>query len=334
MQSSWLKFLFQNSRAHSPSQWWRALIFSIVGCLAAIAAFGYSRGQDHFGAIVLPGDDQWYANYLLKEQEIQDTDIFYNGIGRSVANLRQADVVFLGTSRVAFAIDWRTADDFAQKHGVKLFNLSFAGVLNSKFSQLLITKWKLHPRVWVVDVYADALSNFQGSFFNPAAPLGFEAHTMAESGIFEAYANVVSRDLRWRAKTFFGFDRPASYRSDRSGNWYLDQWPNRLRTDMPKMEAARSDCPAPPEEVEAARNFATGIEGPIILTQIPSKFSCYRRAQQIASALGAPLFAPDPQNFSSTDGGSHLDGASSAIYTRAFLEWLVQTSVFRDETGR
>ena len=226
-----------------------------------IAAFGYSRGQDHFGAITLPGDDQWYANYLIREQQIQDTDIFYHDIGRSIANLRQADVVFLGTSRVIFAIDWRTADGFAENHGVKLFNLAFAGVANGEFSHSLIEKWNIHPRIWVIDVYADALGNFQSSFFNPAAPPGFEAHTIAEAGKFEAYANVVSRDLRWRAKMLFGLDAPVSYRSDRSGNWYLDRWPNRLRSDMPKMETAKSDCVAPPEEIEAARNIYQAYRG-------------------------------------------------------------------------
>jgi hypothetical protein len=311
---------------------WRAFVISVVGCFAAIGAFGYSRGQDHFGAIVLAGDNQWYANYFLKEQEIQDTDIFYHGIGRSIGNLRQADVVFLGTSRVVFAIDWRAADEFALRRGIKLFNLSFAGVLNEEFSQLLITKWDIRPRIWVIDIYADALSNFQSSFFNPAAPAGFEAHTIAEAGIFEGYPNVVSRNLRWRAKMLFGLDEPASYRSDRTGNWYLDKWPNRLRTDMPKMDAERSDCPVPPEEVEAARDFVRRLKGPIVLTQVPSKFSCHRRAQLIASALDAPLFAPDPQGFSSTDGGSHLDSLSSVKYTREFLGWLVQTARFQQAT--
>lgn len=329
MQSDRLKSLLLNSRPPRHSRAALAFAFSLLVCLVVIGAFGYSPGQDHFGAITLAGDDQWYANYFIKEQQIQDTDIFYHGIGRSIANLRQADVVLLGTSRVVFGMDWRTADDFARKHGVKLFNLSFAGVLNNDFTRRLITKWDIHPRLWVVDIYADALGNFEGSFFNPTAPAGFEAHTMAEAGLLEAYANVVSRDLRWRTRMLFGLEEPASYRSDRTGNWYLDKWPNRLRTDMPKIEAAKADCPVPPEEAAAARNFSMSIKGTIILTQIPSKFACNRRAEQIASALEAPLFAPDPQEFSSTDGGSHLDGPSSARYTREFLDWMAQTSTFR-----
>jgi len=310
-----------------------AFICSIIACLMAVGAFGYSPGQDHFSAITLPGDDQWYANYVIKDQHIQDTDILYNDIGRSIANLRQADVVFIGTSRVLFAMDWRTADNFAQTHGIKFFNLAFAGVTSGEFTQRVIAKWNIHPRLWVADIYTD-MSGFQTSFFNPAASVTFEAHTLAERGKLEAYANVVSLNLRWRAKMLFGLDQPSSYRSDLTGHWYLDKWPNRLRTDMPKMAAAKTDCPVPPEEEDAARNYAMRLKGSIVLTETPSIFSCYRRAQQIAAALGAPLFAPEPQDFSTTDGGGHLDGPSSAKYTHEFLDWLVQTPTFRQAMAR
>jgi hypothetical protein len=323
------KAIFLNSRRPTPFQWWRAFVCSIVGWSIAIVAFCHSPNQDHFGAITLAGDEQWYGNYLLSEQQILDTDIFYYGVGRSITNLLKADVVFVGTSRVLFGIDWRAVDDFERRRGIKFFNLAFAGVLNSKFTQSLIAKWNIHPRAWIVDVYADAANDFQGSFFNPAAVLGFEAQTMAEAGVLEAYANVVARDVRWRFKMALGADGPAVYRSDRTGNWYLDKWPNRLRTDMPKMEPARANCSAPTEEAGAARNFAALLKAPIVVTQIPSSFGCYRRAQRIASAIEAPLFAPDPADFSSTDGGSHLDQVSSARYTHEFLDWLEHTLVFR-----
>ena len=334
MKDPWLKSVFLISRRARRSRGALALFFSVILCLAVIGAFGYSPGQDHFGAIPLPGDDQWYANYDIKEQQIQDTDIFYHGIGRSIANLRQADIVILGTSRVLFGIDWRTADDFAQAQGIRLFNMAFAGVMNGEFSHTLITKWNIHPRLWIIDIYADDVNDFQGSFFNPKAPLGFEATTLAEKGKLEAYASILSRDLRWRTKMLLSLDEPSSYRSDRTGNWYLDKWPNRLRTDMPKIGPAKTDCPASPQETEAVRNFAAGLKGPFVLTETPSKFSCFQRVQQIASALSAPLFAPDPQNFSTTDDGGHLDGRSSVRYTRDLLDWLAQTPTFRHAMAR
>jgi hypothetical protein len=334
MKDPWLKSVFLTSRRSRHSRGTLALILPVIVCLVVIGAFGYSPGQDHFGAIPLPGDDQWYANYVIKEQQIQDTDIFYHGIGRTIANLRQTDIVFLGTSRVLFGIDWRTADDFAKAQGIRLFNMAFAGVMNGEFSHKLITKWNIHPRLWVIDIYADDVNDFQSSFFNPKAPPGFEAQTLAEAGRFEAYANVISRNMRWRAKMLFRSGEPASYRSDRTGNWYLDKWPNRLRVDMPKMDSPKTDCPASPQEMEAVRDFAARLKGPFVLTETPSKFSCFQRVHQIASALGAPLFAPDPVNFSTTDAGGHLDGRSSVRYTRDFQDWLAQTPTFRRAMAR
>ncbi len=180
--------------------------------------------------------------------------------------------------------------------------MAFAGVMNGEFSHTLITKWNIHPRLWIIDIYADDVNDFKASFFNPKAPPGFEAYTLAEAGKLEAYANVLSRDLRWRAKMLFRSDEPSSYRSDRTGNWYLDKWPNRLRTDMPKIGPAKTDCPASPQETEAVRNFAARLKGPFVLTETPSKFLLLSaRSADCVRAQRAALCAGSAQNFSTTE---------------------------------
>jgi hypothetical protein len=302
---------------------------SLVGWLLLVSVFSYSPGQDHFGAITLPSGSQWYANYVISETEIQDTDILFHNIGRSIENVRRADIVFLGSSRVLFGIDGQTFDAFAQRYGIKMFNLAFAGVKSGEFSRLLIHKWDIHPPIWVIDLYAGPPDNFSSSFFNLSRMGLFETYSIGEWGKFEAYANVGIRNLRWRVKMAFGLEQPSSYRSSETGNWYLDRWPNRLRTDMPKMANAESPCAAESKEIEAASKFIHEIGGDVVVTQVPSKFSCYKRAQEIASALGVPLFAPDPSEFSTTDGGGHLDEISSTKYSKDFFAWLEQIPTFR-----
>lgn len=87
--------------------------------------------------------------------------------------------------------------------------------------------------------------------------------------------------------------------------------------------------PADPREISAARNLVDEIGGDILLTQTPSIFSCQQRVHEIADALGAPFFAPDPLGYSTTDGGGHLDGISSARYSAELFAWMEKTDQFQ-----
>jgi hypothetical protein len=314
-----------------PSYWQilRALAGSLAALALVVGIFCYSRGQDHFAAIPLDGDGKWFANYVIRDQQILDTDIFFHGIGRSIEHARAADVVFLGTSRVVFGLNWRVFDEFAQQHQRKMFNMAFAGVSAGSFSKAIIQKWGLRPRLWVIDVYADATNN-DNSFFKPDhRVVGNEGPTLERPGRMAAYINVGMIDFRWRLKMALGTDRPSAYRSDETGNWYNDQWPAYLMPSMPKMQTGKTGCPADPREISAVRNFIGGLGGEVVLTQIPSIFSCRQRVQEIADAIGVPYFAPDPAGYSTTDGGSHLDGISSARYSREFFAWLQTTPPFQ-----
>jgi hypothetical protein len=324
-----LKRFFLTSRRPTRWKFLRALIGSLIGWAVIVGMFCYSGGQDHFAAIPLNGNGNWYGNYVIKDMQILDSDIYFHGIGRSIEHARAADLLFLGTSRVVFGLNWRVFDAFAQKHQVGMFNMGFAGVMSANFSRMLIHRWDLKPRLWVIDIYADPTNSFASSFFNPAAGLGaFESPSIARDKI-EAYANVGITDLRWRVKMALGIDEPASYRSDETGNWYVDRWPNYLRTDLPKMGKGKTDCPADPREISAARNLVDEIGGDILLTQTPSIFSCQQRVHEIADALGAPFFAPDPLGYSTTDGGGHLDGISSARYSAELFAWMEKTDQFQ-----
>lgn len=322
------KLFLTPRRPPSRLQVLRAFGGSIVGLALIVGVFCYSRGQDHFAAIPLDGDGKWYGNYVLKDQKILDTDIFFNGIGRSIENVRAADVVFLGTSRVVFGLNWRVFDEFAKQQQVKMFNMAFAGVMAGNFSKAIIHKWDLKPQLWVIDVYAD-MTNYDNSFFKPDQYVGANEGPSLRRGRMEAYFNVGMIEFRWRLEMAFGTDHPASYRSDETGNWYNDEWPNYLMTTLPKMEHGRTGCPADPREIAAVRDLVNELGGDAVLTQIPSIFSCKQRVQEIAEAVGVPYFAPAPEGYSTTDGGGHLDGISSARYTREFFAWLQTTDQFR-----
>ena len=133
---------------------------------------------------------------------IQDNDIFFHGIGRSIRNAQLADIIFLGTSRPLFAVDWRLFEQFEQKHHLKMFNMAFAGVPSGEFALRIIQKWGLKPKMWVIDLYAgsgepsDLIDN---SFFNTSLLSAFKSSGTAEVASYSrlrSYRNVLGRAFK------------------------------------------------------------------------------------------------------------------------------------------
>src|ERR1700722_12483391 len=101
------------------SSYWSAFAVTIAILFILNAWWIHSPGQDHIASIPLNGDGAWYHNYEIAF-EMQDEEIFYHGIGHSIENAQQADIIFLGFSRMIFAIDWRIFEDFERKHHLKM----------------------------------------------------------------------------------------------------------------------------------------------------------------------------------------------------------------------
>jgi hypothetical protein len=313
---------------------WRALNYwwAFTGTFAALLLLSfwgiYSPSQDHIGAIPLHGDGSWYYNYE-SQFEIQDNDVFFHGIGRSIENARLADVIFLGTSRPLFAIDWRLFDEFEQRHHVKMFNMAFAGVVSGEFALQTIQKWRLRPKMWVIDLYAgsgEPSNLIQNSFFYTSLLSAFRGSGTARVAGYSkvrSYKNVLGRNIAWRLRLAVRSLKLDSFRSAETGNWYLENWPNFASDGNPRIKLTDDQsCPSSPEEIEYAKRYIEAIGGAVVLTQIPSKFSCARRAKAIAAALTAPVLIVDPEQYSSVDGGGHLDRASARRYSAAFYSWL------------
>ena len=268
--------------------------------------------------------------------KIQDNDIFFHGIGRSIRNAQLADIIFLGTSRPLFAVDWRLFEQFEQKHHLKMFNMAFAGVPSGEFALRIIQKWGLKPKMWVIDLYAgsgepsDLIDN---SFFNTSLLSAFKSSGTAEVASYSrlrSYRNVLGRNIAWRLKLALGSLKLDSFRSAETGNWYLDNWPNSALDNNPNIKLTDDQfCPASPREIEYAKRYVEAIGGVVVLTQVPSKFSCARRVDGIASALAVAALTVDAEQFSSPDGGGHLDRASARKYSALFFSWLERLPEFR-----
>ncbi len=310
-----------------------ALLFLLIGWWV------HDPGQDHIASIPLNGDGTWYHNYELG-YEIQDHDIFYHGIGNSIHNAQQADIILLGSSHAVFAADWRLFDAFARKYHLKIFNLAFAGIPNGEFALRIIRKWDLQPKMWIIDLLA-LPGDIKTSFFYPSLQSpAFRTSVLAPVVSYSrlhAFKNVVGLNIKWRLKRALGLQNPMSaYRSAVTGNWYLDDWLGYGSDKNPRIKVTVNQvCPAPAGEVDDAKRYVRALGGgALVLTQVPSRVSCDQRVYELASALNVPAFTVDATQFSSWDGGGHLDGVSARKYTTMFFAWLEQRPEFRDRFSK
>jgi hypothetical protein len=329
------------------SRYWSAFAATLTLILLLVLWWVHSPGQDHFAAIPLDSDGTWYHNYEFAA-EIQDQEILYHGIGHSIENARQADIIFLGWSRLVFGMDWQVFEQFERKHHLKMFNMGLAGIYSGEFALHIIRKWELRPKLWVVNTDRDLKDYTNGFFYmTMSSPPNFRAGEMARVVNYsrmQALKHVVGRNVRWRVKMAAGLLKYDPYRSAITGNWYLDNWPNyvpAVPTPIKPMELSvvngafqeteRVDwsCPVLPQEVEGAKDYVKAIGGAVVLIQVPSKYACPQRVHQLADAVGLPSFTVDVTQFTTADGGSHLDRGGAHKYSTMLFEWLEQLPEFR-----
>jgi hypothetical protein len=315
------------------ARYWSAFAATTTLIVLLTVWFIHAPGQDHIGSIPLNGDGSWYHNYELGH-EISDPEILFDGIGHSIGNAQAADIVLLGTSKLIFGIDWRLFESFERKHHLKIFNMALAGISSGDFSLRVVRKWNLHPKLWVVhtDLYnGDLHTSF--FFMDMSSAQGFGTSAAARVVNYtraRAFVHVVGRNIRWRLRMAMGLLNEAPYRSANTGNWYVDNWPNSASDKNPLIQSRVGRfCPASPEEAEGAKRYFEALGGPAILIQVPSAFSCAQRVHELASVVALPSFTTEPEQFSTSDGGGHLDRVSARRYTAMFFEWLEQVPEFQ-----
>jgi len=316
------------------ARYWSAFAITMAGLVSLALWWMYSPGQDFFGSIPLDGDGRWFHNYEPAKQ-IQDQDVLWNGIGHSIENAQQADIIFVGASTVLFGIDWRLFEAFEQKHHIKMFNEGLAGFGSGAFSLRLAQKWNLHPKLWIINV-DEYQGNFANSYFYMTALDGGVGGTFKPAGDtvhtpwLRAYRDVLGRNIGWRFEMDLGGLQVDPYRSAVTGNWYLDYWKYQLNENNATIVPWSGPvCPEKQDEIDGAKKFLREIGGEHILMLVPSVIACNQRVKELGEALGVSAFTVDPTQFSSGDGGGHLDRRGSIKYSKLFFAWLEQQAEFQ-----
>jgi hypothetical protein len=320
-----------------------ALLPSIVGIIgAALFLFFTLQESDHFAAITRPGNAAWYqnlaGNYVT---EIQDQDLFFHNIGRSIDYARRADIIILGSSLVSFAVNEQVIRERLEKpYGLRFYNMAFVGVASGEFSKQIIEKYHLHPRLWIIN--ADD-GGGGGNFFgrNLTRAFGADVKEIPATiyGQMRARYEVFRRDLRWRFEEFGTVKRfmppkagviPIFYRSDETGAADMSAFPHLLETGNARVKMTRDpDCHTTPEMIANARDFVHVLGAPVVLTLVPNLHGCLTQVREIAQAAGLEVAETGRTDYSAWDGGGHLDRNGSIAFTNDLVTALKKTAAFQ-----
>lgn len=328
-------------------------VICVLGLIGLFAGGSWlylvTQPGDHFAAISPPGKPAWYQN-LAGEYvtEIQDQDLFFHNIGGSIEHVRQADVVILGSSLVSFALDGQVIRERLEKaYGLKFYNMAFVGVASSEFSRQIIQRYDLHPRLWILN--ADD-GGGGGNFFSRNLTRAFGADVRpipaTQLSHFGAYYQVIRRNLRWRferatteLRREFAPPRagviPKFDRSDETGAADMSSFPRFLADGNPGVKMTRDpDCHTTSDVIANARAFVASLGAPVVLTLVPNFHGCLTQVKEIAQAIGVETALPPRTDYSSWDGGGHLDHNGAIDFTRDLIGALERTNAFQGLSTR
>ena len=267
-------------------------------------------GGDYYLAHDRGGHIDHYVHYFGTEPE-------------ALAHLRAADVLFLGNSRLMFALRARVASPFFAARQLSYYMMGFGFREGDAFPLAIIKKFDLHPRLVVVNEDA-----FFGEGLSPWAqqvvrdtPFGARKFQW-EGEIAHETRRIVHQfvpnwlDLYGRPGFAFGREFIA-YRSRLDGTWFVSPWPD----GQEPVPTTPLDVPIGPRIKDAAIRFKEEITargGRLVLTFVPTPTPTGDFALTVSRLLDVPLVTPAIDGLTSHD-SSHLTQASAVIWSDRFL---------------
>jgi hypothetical protein len=255
-----------------------------------------------------------------------DHHVLYHGTdAEAIARLREADVLFVGTSRMMFAVRSRVLTPLAQAHGLTYYALGFGFREGDAFALELIRKHDLRPKLVVVNVdgfFGRELSTWARRV-KRETPFGARKR-LWEGEIGHETRRSVHRvipnwiDLYGRPGFAFGNEFIA-YRSRENGAWAISPWP---KPQMPAPSQDYGGAPVGPRLGDPARAFKAELDGrgsQLILTYVPTPDGTVENPVALGQLLGVPVVGMDVDGLTSHD-GSHLSEESAVFWSRRLTQ--------------
>lgn len=296
-------------------------LYILILVCSVLGAFTYkTRGE---GVFACPGSGYGPNHYLAHCETTgyadYDHGAFWFGLEpdarRHAAN---ADVVFLGSSRMQFAFSTAATNSWFASIGIPYYLLGFTYTENVQFAAPLLSELKPRARVYVINV---------DRFFDDTRETPPAKQILRENDARTRYQDKKfwqswHKTVCTTAPAVCG-TRPAFFRSRENGAWELegsiDEWnaATKATADGPASDAERWDHFA-----ALGQKFLSKLpvaRSCVLLTIAPYDATKRAEAQAIADALGLELVAPQLKGVRTFD-GSHLDRQSAERWSQAFFD--------------
>ncbi|MBA2354314.1 MAG: hypothetical protein H0V80_06560 [Acidobacteria bacterium] len=248
--------------------------------------------------------------------------LFFGTDADSRQNLRRADVLLMGNSRLMFALRGDALREYFNARGMRVFALGFGHEEQHEFPVALMRRHGLRPRLVIANI-----DNFFGGVTSPwgervLRDTRFDAwKTEVEAGAGHAVRRTLHRVVPHVPDLWKGEREFVIYRSQRDGSWFSATdfgHGSRLTPFYRGRDLVR------PDAVALARDFKREIEtigARLVFVLMPGRDVSLTHAQLLSDEVGVPLVAPEVDGLRTMD-GSHLSDDSAEHYARVFFQHL------------
>ena len=277
--------------------------------------FGFIKQKQLTAEALLPKSDDYYLSFSSGGV---DHYVLFHNYGNPAQHFRQAQVLFLGNSRVKQGFAQSVLEPYFKKHELKFYNLGFGYNETSPLPLALIKKFDLHPK-WVI-INADQFFKDVPSFFSK---------TVMESDFFGAWKFSFETSVSFYIRRFLHQFIPHVSVAHKDPHWieYRSYINGSTLVAGYQGRSGPINNPQPPKKLSKevlrqilsiAKDFKSEIEkrgGRLVLTSVPPSNS--NVAIELGSALGVPVITSKLTSLYSYD-GSHLDVESARRFSEEF----------------
>jgi len=295
----------------------RPAIYSCAIVIAASIGFGYQLRTKTIFACPAAGysGDRYLAYCSGASYADYEHGAFEFGLEPSVlAHVRDADVLFLGNSRLQFAFSTAATADWFSTTSARYYLMGFLYLENVVFAEELLRNIRPRARVFVINVdnFFDRSESppVKTIFHDPEARPKYEAKQLWQR-FHERICGTFAR-LCGTKFVVFRSRETGAYHTEGTGKWQsaevsYDRIVNQNVVDSNEAAA-----------IDFLSRFARGKC--VILTNVPFFNTKIGNANAIAKGVGAKFVTPESVDGLQTYDGHHLDRASAERWSRAFFQ--------------
>jgi hypothetical protein len=293
----------------------RLVIYICVLLVASIGAWGY--GIRTHGIFACPADgygaDRYVANCNVSNYADYEHGAFQFNLEPSVQDaVRNADVLFLGNSRLQIAFSTVPTEQWFSANSGRYYLMGFGDFGNSLFEGRLLRR--IHPQagVYIIDVddffEQSETPEVKTVLHDPNARNEYEAKRLwqyVHKRICGAFAALCGHQL-----VFF--------RSRETGAYFQEgRWGHAMPVSYDPIVNQKLANASIATAVEFLSRFTQ--KKCVILTMVPTVGTQIGTAKAIASGVGLKLVTPGGVEGLQTYDGSHLDQPSAQRWAQAFF---------------